>query len=74
MVRMNLNPRAGDPGEVAKVALFLASDDSTFVNGTVITPDAGSTAYQADAPASWPSGLPRVRRAAVAGRPRDRRW
>ncbi|EHL2643111.1 SDR family oxidoreductase, partial [Listeria monocytogenes] len=30
---------------IAKVALFLASDDSSFVNGTVITADAGWTAY-----------------------------
>ena len=40
-----LNPRVGKSGEVAKVALFLASDDSSFVNGTVITADAGWTAY-----------------------------
>ncbi len=31
--------------EIAKVALFLASDDSSFVNATVITADAGWTAY-----------------------------
>ncbi|GGH30989.1 SDR family oxidoreductase [Paenibacillus segetis] len=36
-------PRAGSPEEIAKVALFLASDDSSFVNGTVITADAGWT-------------------------------
>ena len=40
-----LNPRNGHPSEIAKVALFLASDDSSFVNGTVITADAGWTAY-----------------------------
>jgi NAD(P)-dependent dehydrogenase (short-subunit alcohol dehydrogenase family) len=45
MAGMNLNPRVGEPGEVAKVALFLASDDSSFVNGTGITADAGWTAY-----------------------------
>lgn len=39
------NPRSGEPEEIAKVALFLASDDSSFVNGTVITADAGWTAY-----------------------------
>ncbi|MWV42429.1 glucose 1-dehydrogenase [Paenibacillus sp. HJL G12] len=39
------NPRNGQPSEIAKVALFLASDDSSFVNGTVITADAGWTAY-----------------------------
>ncbi len=42
---MNLNPRVGEPEEIARIALFLASDDSSFVNGTVITADAGWTAY-----------------------------
>jgi NAD(P)-dependent dehydrogenase (short-subunit alcohol dehydrogenase family) len=45
MTGMNVNPRAGEPEEIAKVALFLASDDSSFVNGTVVTADAGWTAY-----------------------------
>ncbi|MNQ94933.1 Cyclopentanol dehydrogenase [compost metagenome] len=45
MAGMGLNPRAGEPEEIAKVALFLASDDSSFVNGTVVTADAGWTAY-----------------------------
>lgn len=45
MVGMGMNPRTGQPNEIAKVALFLASDDSSFVNGTVITADAGWTAY-----------------------------
>lgn len=40
-----LNPRSSEPEEIAKVALFLASDDASFVNGTVITADAGWTAY-----------------------------
>ncbi|TWT05243.1 SDR family oxidoreductase [Planococcus sp. CPCC 101016] len=40
-----LNPRNGKSEEIAKVALFLASDDASFVNGTVITADAGWTAY-----------------------------
>lgn len=38
------NPRYGMPDEIAGVALFLASDDSSFVNGAVITADAGWTA------------------------------
>jgi NAD(P)-dependent dehydrogenase (short-subunit alcohol dehydrogenase family) len=42
---MAINPRAGKPEEIAKVALFLASDDSSFVNGTVITADAGWSSY-----------------------------
>ncbi|UJL46370.1 SDR family oxidoreductase [Virgibacillus sp. NKC19-16] len=37
-------PRAGSSEEIANVALFLASDESSFVNGTVITADAGWTA------------------------------
>src|SRR5699024_9772960 len=39
------NPRGDGPIEVAKVALFLASDDSSFVNGEVIKADAGWMAY-----------------------------
>lgn len=39
------NPRSGEPEDIAKIALFLAADDSGFVNGTVITADAGWTAY-----------------------------
>ncbi|MFS0752394.1 SDR family oxidoreductase [Oceanobacillus sp. 1P07AA] len=37
-------PRVGQPEEIAKVALFLASDDASFVNGTVVTADGGWTA------------------------------
>ncbi|MBM7839354.1 NAD(P)-dependent dehydrogenase (short-subunit alcohol dehydrogenase family) [Alkalihalobacillus xiaoxiensis] len=37
-------PRVGAPEEIAKAALFLASDQSSFVNGTVLTADAGWTA------------------------------
>lgn len=37
-------PRIGKPEEIAQVALFLASDDSSFINGAVITADAGWTA------------------------------
>lgn len=40
-----INPRIGKPEEIANVAVFLASDESSFVNGTVITADAGWTAY-----------------------------
>lgn len=39
------NPRSGEPEEIATVALFLATDDSSFVNGQVITADGGWTAY-----------------------------
>jgi NAD(P)-dependent dehydrogenase (short-subunit alcohol dehydrogenase family) len=36
---------AADPMEIATVALFLASDDSRFINGAVIAADGGWTAY-----------------------------
>lgn len=42
---LGINPRVGKPEDIANVALFLASDDSSFVKGTVITADAGWTAY-----------------------------
>ncbi|MBT2293138.1 SDR family oxidoreductase [Paenibacillus albidus] len=45
MAGMGISPRLGEPEEIAKVALFLASDESSFVNGTTITADAGWTAY-----------------------------
>jgi len=45
MAGINLNPRIGEAEEIAKIALFLACDDSSFINGTVITADAGWTAY-----------------------------
>ncbi len=34
----------GEPEQIAKVALFLASDDSSFVNGDVLKADGGWTA------------------------------
>ncbi|WP_404451937.1 SDR family oxidoreductase [Virgibacillus necropolis] len=37
-------PRTGQAEEIATVALFLASDESSFVNGTVVTADGGWTA------------------------------
>ncbi|WML44318.1 SDR family oxidoreductase [Neobacillus sp. PS3-40] len=39
-----LSPRSGQPEEIAQVALFLASDESSFVNGTVVVVDGGWTA------------------------------
>jgi len=40
-----LNPRIADAIEVAEVALFLASDEASFVNGAVVSADGGWTAY-----------------------------
>ena len=45
MAGASFNPRTGEPEDIARVALFLASEDSDFVNGVVITADAGWTAY-----------------------------
>lgn len=38
-------PRMGTPEEIAAVALFLASDDASFINGATLAADAGWTAY-----------------------------
>lgn len=42
---MGSMPRMGESNEIATVALFLASDDASFVNGTVVTADGGWLAY-----------------------------
>ncbi|NLZ30640.1 MAG: SDR family oxidoreductase [Methanomicrobiales archaeon] len=39
------NIRMGEPIEVARAALFLASDESSLVNGAIVTADAGWIAY-----------------------------
>lgn len=39
------NIRMAEPDEIAEIALYLASDKSSFVNGTVIVADGGWTAY-----------------------------
>ena len=45
MAGMPLNPRAGAPEEIARAALFLVSDDASFVNAQVLTVDGGWTGY-----------------------------
>jgi NAD(P)-dependent dehydrogenase (short-subunit alcohol dehydrogenase family) len=42
---LSLNPRTASAEEVAQVALFLASDDASIVNGIIMPCDAGWTAY-----------------------------
>jgi NAD(P)-dependent dehydrogenase (short-subunit alcohol dehydrogenase family) len=38
-------PRMAEPMEIAKLALFLVSDESSFVNGSCVTIDAGWSVY-----------------------------
>ena len=44
-VGMAINPAFGMPDQIVSVALFLASDDSSFVNGSVVIADGGWTSY-----------------------------
>jgi hypothetical protein len=50
----------GQPEEVATVAIFLASDDSSFVNGVELNVDGGFSAIQPPQPSASgrPSGGP----------------
>lgn len=45
MAGMGTNPKNGQPEEIASVAVFLASDESKFINGQCIPVDGGWTAY-----------------------------
>ena len=38
--------RLGNPEEIVKIALFLASEDSSYINGTTIVADGGMTGYR----------------------------
>jgi NAD(P)-dependent dehydrogenase (short-subunit alcohol dehydrogenase family) len=45
MLGMGTMPRMGEPEEIARLALFLASDEASLRNGAVVTADAGWGAY-----------------------------
>ena len=42
---MKLNPRVGKPKEIAEVVLFLASDESSMINGEILVADAGWSTF-----------------------------
>lgn len=43
MVKSSPAGRAGEPKEIARVAVFLASDDASFMHGAEVCPDGGFT-------------------------------
>ncbi len=45
MAGTGANPRMGKSSEIATVALFLATDDASYINGQCIAVDGGFTAY-----------------------------
>ena len=45
MANIGGNPRSGSPAEIAEIAVFLASDESSLINGQCLAADAGWTAF-----------------------------
>jgi NAD(P)-dependent dehydrogenase (short-subunit alcohol dehydrogenase family) len=46
MVAQKLYPYSkGDPGDIAEIAVFLASDESRMITGTTIAADGGRSSY-----------------------------
>ena len=46
--------RIGQPRDIARAALFLASDDADFITGEVLAVNGGSSAGRANLPLSSP--------------------
>ncbi len=46
--------RVGEPDEVARVAVFLASEDSSYITGQTIYPDGGRLALNYTVPVPEP--------------------
>ena len=44
MLKDAVSGRLGEPYEIARVAVFLCEDDSSFINGVVIPVDGGFVA------------------------------
>jgi NAD(P)-dependent dehydrogenase (short-subunit alcohol dehydrogenase family) len=42
----HLLPRLGEPDEVARLVVFLASDESSMMTGSCVTIDCGTTAWR----------------------------
>ena len=45
LLRLIPYKRIGDPADIGKAAVWLASDDSDYVNGTTLFIDGGMTLY-----------------------------
>lgn len=51
---LHLTPRLGKPEDIAGMAVYLASDESSFVTGQCLSVDGGMMAYMPHAPARRP--------------------